>query len=223
MKRILFVLVAIHFFNGAHAQPRFIQWYEAHTGLGGIAMFGDIGSMGLGPVTHLGLRYRQNRYLAINLSVETGMVSGSDAGTRNENRDYSYRTILAEPSVRAELYFFSTRAQAITRRGLLIDQPKFSAYVFVGLGFTWYNPKPGGAFITAFNDEIPRTAITMPIGLAANYPVGKKITLGVELGVRYLNTDYIDGYTSQNSAANDLYYLASFNLSYRLNRPLFRL
>ncbi len=39
---------------------------------------------------------------------------------------------------------------------------------------------------------------------------------GLELGGRYAFTDYLDGYTSQFSKANDVYYFLNFTITYKL-------
>ena len=42
------------------------------------------------------------------------------------------------------------------------------------------------------------------------------INFGIELAGRYSFSDYLDGYTSQYSSSNDVYYFLNFTITYKL-------
>jgi hypothetical protein len=190
-------------------------------GAGGMALSADVGELGLGPELHLGLRYRFSKYFSFKVALAGGQISGSDAGTINDGRDYSYNTILIEPSVRAEFYYFTTRGQVWTRKGLLIDQPKFSSYAYIGFGIDYFNPTPGSALVNDFSDDFSKTAPVLPMGIGGILPVGKRLSLAFEIGFRYLYSDYIDGY-SPVKWAYDAYYVGGFRLNYRFDNEVIR-
>jgi hypothetical protein len=56
----------------------------------------------------------------------------------------------------------------------------------------------------------------IPAGLGATLIFSPNINFGLEVGGRYAFTDYLDGYTSQFSKANDVYYLLNFTVTYKL-------
>ena len=56
----------------------------------------------------------------------------------------------------------------------------------------------------------------IPLGVGSTMATSPSITLGAELGFRYAFTDNLDGYTSQYSRANDVYYFFNFTFIYRL-------
>jgi hypothetical protein len=56
----------------------------------------------------------------------------------------------------------------------------------------------------------------IPGGLGATLIYTPNINFGLELGGRYVFTDYLDGFTSQYSSANDVYYFLNFTFTYKL-------
>ena len=59
-------------------------------------------------------------------------------------------------------------------------------------------------------------APVIPAGLGATLIYTPNLNFGLELGGRYVFSDYIDGYHSQFSKANDVYYLMNVNITYKL-------
>ena len=56
----------------------------------------------------------------------------------------------------------------------------------------------------------------VPLGLGGNVSAYPNLNLVLELGFRYAFSDNLDGYTSQYSSANDVYYFFNFTVTYRL-------
>lgn len=67
-------------------------------------------------------------------------------------------------------------------------------------------------------DNISYSPLTMviPAGIGVNIGIRNFIDLGFEIGGRYAFNDYLDGFTSPTSTANDIYYISSFVLVYRI-------
>ncbi len=56
----------------------------------------------------------------------------------------------------------------------------------------------------------------IPVGLGSTLVYSPNFNFGVELAGRYSFSDNLDGYTSQYSSANDVYYFFNFTITYKL-------
>jgi len=52
--------------------------------------------------------------------------------------------------------------------------------------------------------------------VGTNLVYSPNINFGVEFGGRYAFSDYLDGYTSQYSSSNDVYYFLNFVFTYKV-------
>ncbi len=59
-------------------------------------------------------------------------------------------------------------------------------------------------------------AAVIPAGLGTTLIYSPNLNFGLEVGGRYAFTDYLDGYTSQYSKANDVYYFLNLTITYKL-------
>jgi hypothetical protein len=163
------------------------------------------------PSFQLGMRYRPKSMLAVKGGFYFQMVSGADRLTKEpfrNNRNLSFRSPICELSVQAEFYFTRDRLSAQynirnARRGSSAD---FQAYAFVGAGGYFFNPQakyngkwvnlqplgtegqglPGGP------KKYSRFGFCIPYGLGAKYGINREWSIGIELGVRKVFTDYLD-------------------------------
>jgi len=83
---------------------------------------------------------------------------------------------------------------------------EISAYGFLGIGVFHFNPKAKldgqwyqlqplgteGQGQVASRSKYKRTQLCVPLGLGAKYAIDRQISVGLELGLRYTFTDYID-------------------------------
>lgn len=238
---VLFFVIALASIS-AFGQKWKLTRYEAHFGIGTTNVFGDIGGSadknnlyGLkdlkiketGLSFYAGARYKITYDMAIKLNLIYGFANGSDIGSRNPGRNFSFTTSFFEPSVQYEYYFisdYSTNrnvAALYNRRGMINDYKTWTAYGFVGVGGLLFNPK------LSFNGSDPRpdlnyfsnyskfTAV-IPIGLGVKYVVDRYWSLGFELGRRFTFTDYLDGISSKFSKSNDTYYFGVLHAIYKL-------
>jgi hypothetical protein len=88
-------------------------------------------------------------------------------------------------------------------------------YVFTGIGGLSYSVT-GNKVLQAHGYVHGGLAPVIPVGLGTTLVYSPNYNFGVELTGRYSFSDNLDGYTSQYSSANDVYYFLNFTLSYKL-------
>ncbi len=205
-----------------HAQQYQFDRYEAIAGVGTTTIFGDIGGLSTRAALTAGLRYTIQYRVSVKGNLNLGWGYGTDKGTDNEDRGYAYNTFLIEPSVQAEFHFYRTPGTGYNRKGYRLEVPRFGIYGFVGLGAVYFKPIPGGELEDDFKDDFSNLALVFPGGVGIQVGIARRLMIGIELGGRYVKTDYIDGYTSDNSKSLDIYYVAMLNAAYRFNSFSFK-
>jgi len=208
---------------------------EAVGGIGISQFFGDIG--GFTPSQNIiglkdiifhqtrfnfegALKYRILEDLSVKLSINTGLFHASDAKGSNEGRGYSASTFFLEPAVTGEYYFIKSKQENKYSfyRGKRMTGSLFSFmdfYAFTGFGGLSYSVKGNAALVSHGMNKGGFTAV-IPVGVGANFLFSTDYAFGVELGGRYTFSDYLDGYSSQYSKSNDVYYLLTFTFTYRI-------
>jgi len=241
MKRVLFAFFTlIILYPAANGQFWKVKRYELYGGLGTSQFFADIGgftpgenALGFKDIiinqtrfsATAGMRYRIYETFSVKASFSYGMLHASDAKGSNVDRAFESTTSIFEPSVTAEYYFLKNKAEGSYRfsKGQRIFASFFSmfdAYVYAGVAPVFYNVKPNDNLV-ARNDEsgidkYGGVAVAFPVGLGLNYVLSPNVMLGIDLGIRYTTTDYMDGYASQYSNSNDVYYFMTFVFTYKL-------
>ncbi len=218
------------------------QWratpYEIYGGLGTANYFGDIGGtadddnlygirdleiLQTRPSVTAGLRYNFHHLFSLNTGISIGWLSGNDDGGRNEERGYVFNTIFAEPSTKLEFFFLNDlpfMARRTDRRGRMASYSTISAYVFCGFAGVFYHTMPNDALEQrreASSIEHGKAALSLPLGAGMKLGIANELDIGFEIGGRFTTTDYLDGFTSDFSKHNDVYYITSINLIYRIN------
>lgn len=232
LRLLLFLTLGV----SASAQSwRSMPW-EVHIGAGSVKYFGDIGGtphqnnwygvrdldiLRTRPSAVAGIRYNKNRFISFNGTAALGWLSGSDAGGKNHSRDYIFNTVIFEPTARLE--FFPLRDlginSGVNSRGLVRNYATISAYIFGGAGAAIYHVNPNEKMrARQERDNLSYSPITMviPAGIGVKIGIRNFIDLGFEIGGRYSFNDYIDGFTSPTSTANNIYYISSITLVYRI-------
>jgi len=241
MKRPLLIILLSCFifalFEGeSEAQLwRYKRW-ETALGLGPSVFFGDIGGyskteniLGLKDITLLqtrfninfSLKYRLTQRFNARFSLTAGSLHATDTRGSNEGREFEAATIIIEPALIGEYYFIKNRAEnsyLFTRgRGYGFSGflQSLDFYAFTGIGGLSYSVKGNDALINYGLDSGGFTAV-IPVGLGSTLVYTPYINFGVELGGRYSFSDNLDGYTSQYSSSNDVYYFLNFTVTYKL-------
>jgi hypothetical protein len=237
MKRSILTLLLFSFIVSiASAQIWTLKRWEAVVGIGPSVFFGDIGGysqtkniIGLKDITlkqtrfdfNANLKYRLNQYLNVRLSLTSGILRATDIRGSNENRGFQATTFIIEPALIGEYYFIKNKAENsyLFTKG---DQPNLNGllksldfYVFSGIGGCGYSVKGNAALEKHGYNPGGFTAV-IPVGLGSTLIYSPNFNFGVELSYRYTFSDNLDGYTSQYSRSNDVYYFLNFTITYKL-------
>jgi hypothetical protein len=235
---LLFLALAAGFVNTAEAQRWKFLRYELIGGIGSINVLGDVGTKPTGenwlgikdfridqtrPSISLGLRYKLQEKQVIRFNFNYGYAVGTDEGSHNDDRNFSFVNNLFEQSFTYEYYFISEEvkrksASMYNRRGMLNNFSKLAVYGFVGAGLCESFIKPDASFVPTPSQFVYKNAFTLvlPVGIGVKYILNERWSIGAEFGGRYSFTDKLDGYSSAFSKFNDFYYLGTIHLSYRL-------
>lgn len=211
--------------------------YEITGGTGITQFFGDIGGYSIGK-NALGFRdisLKHTRYnftaaikyriigtIAARINLSGGTFHATDTRGSNEIRGFESTTVFFEPSLLGEYYFIKSKGESsyIFLKGrrivLLPLLSTLNVYGFTGIGGLAYNVNfESPPYLTGTTKSGGFTAI-IPAGLGVSMSYSGRINFGFELAGKYSFSDYIDGYTSLYSKANDVYYFLTFTFSYKL-------
>ncbi|MDD2277877.1 MAG: DUF6089 family protein [Bacteroidales bacterium] len=241
MKRIIATFIAVLSITGLSFSQ---QWktapLELYGGISNLLYFGDIGGassesslMGIKdfrfskirPGITLGARYQVMKPLTLRASYTLGVLTQSDLNSRNESRNFAFRTLINEFTIGAEFYIIPESDENYyysimqIRGGLRHYKQPFSLYATLGAGALLFNVTPKEDLVTSprFNDTKSFTMV-IPVGIGCKYAIMPKISIGAELLLRLTTTDFIDGYTSQFSESNDLYYSLNIKVNYKIQK-----
>lgn len=210
--------------------------YEASAGFGPTQFFGDIGGfsktkniLGFRDLSfmqtrfdlNVNFKYRVTQYLNLRLSGTFGFLHASDARGSNEGRGFEASISIFEPALIGEYYFIKNKAE----NSYLFSQGKGSGIggLFSSLDFYAFTGFGGLAYTIRGNDKLVAHGINsggftgvIPVGLGTTLVYSPDFNFGVEFGGRYSLSDNLDGYTSQYSSSNDVYYFFNFTVTYKL-------
>ena len=163
------------------------------------------------PSAALGYRYKLNRFFALSGGLYYCLVSGSDATTKEpsrQNRNLSFRSNIFELSGQGEFYFLKENKTHLfrVRNAKAKKVFRIQPYLFGGVGVFHFNPqaKYDGKWVNLRPlstegegmpngpKEYSRFSMCIPYGIGASEGIGKDWTIGIEIGMRYTFTDYID-------------------------------
>ena len=242
MKRSILIFLILFFaIPLSYSQLWKMRRWEAVAGAGPSFLFGDIGGfrrtenlLGIKDLSYLqtryninaNIKYRTSRTSNLRLSLTYGQLHGTDERGSNEGRPFEVSTNLFEPALIGEYYFIKNRAESsylfVKRRGRFIWTllKSLDFYGFAGIGGVSYNVTPNEAQSEEMAKyDMPDSGFdfTIPGGVGATLVYTPNINFGVELGGRYVFSDWIDGYhKEQYSKANDVYYFLNFTVTYKL-------
>ncbi len=237
MKRaILIVLLFCIIVPLSKAQLWKLKRVELVGGLGSATFFGDVGgyshgsnALGLKDITFLQTRYSVNfsvkyritQNINARFSLSYGILHATDQRGSNPNRGYEATTTILEPALIGEYYFIRNSAENSylfnkgRGKGLGGLLRSLDVYAFTGIGGLKYSITPNEK-LQAHGLKASGFTGIIPLGVGSTFATTPNITLGLELGFRYALSDNLDGYTSQFSRANDVYYFLHFTFTYRL-------
>ena len=236
---ILFSLVIFLCAPYSGAQLWKMKRYEVTAGIGTSQFYGDVGgftigenALGLKDLTLKQTRFNVNgsfRYfftdnLAARLNLSYIMLHATDERGSNQDRRFEAVTSVFEPSLIGEYYFVRNRERNSflfqTYRGRSRNRVRdffrsIDIYALTGFGGAGFIDNPNDA-LEARGLPTSGFAAIVPLGLGAKLAFDPNILFGIELTGRYSFSDYLDGYTSQWSARNDVYHTFSVTFNYRI-------
>jgi hypothetical protein len=238
MKRYLFTfLLTVFIIQLADAQDLWKRKrIEAIGAVGITQFFGDIGGysqtenvLGLKDIilsqtrfdVHGGLKYRIIPSLYAKLGLTYGMFHAQDDKGSNEGRAFESTTTFLEPMLTCEYAFIKSNRENsyLFQKGRKAPfkqiMSAIDVYAFSGIGGLSYSVKGNEDLVEAGMVDGGFTAV-IPVGVGANLLVFPDFNLGLELCGRYAFSDYIDGYTSQYSKSNDVFYTFNFTFTYKI-------
>ena len=237
MKRSILIILLLSFiFSISDAQMWTLRRWEANAGIGPSFFFGDVGGYsqtknihGLKDITfkqmrfdfNVNLKYRVTQILNIRLSLTSGLLHATDIRGSNENRGFESSILIFEPAFIGEYYFIKNKAEnsyLFTKgknTGLFGFIKSLDFYVFSGIGGLVYSVK-GNSRLENFGINPGGFTTVIPIGVGSTLVYSPNFNFGVELNYRYSFSDHLDGYTSQYSRSNDVYYFFNFIITYKL-------
>lgn len=233
---LLFCLIYTFTENQSAGQLWKMKRYEAVAGLGPSFLFSDIGGysksenfLGIKDLIlsqtrfdlNFSLKYRITTDFNVRLSLTYGFFHASDQKGSNEGRDFESSTSIFEPALIGEYYFIKNKAESSylfskgRGSGLRGFLGSLDFYVFSGIGGLSYSVK-GNDKLTAKGYDSGGFTAVIPVGIGSTLVYSPEFNFGVEIGGRYSFSDYLEGYTSQYSSSNDVYYFLNFTITYKL-------
>jgi len=163
------------------------------------------------PLIHLGLRYKFYEKIAGKVGLTLGYLKGSDNTTEEISRNYrniTVRTQIVELALQGEYSFIKEKVGHRYNLRKVKGLRAFSTntYIFAGIaGFyfnpqgkyqgDWYNLQPlgtEGQGVYGTREKYSRVQLSIPVGVGMKYSLDRKWSVGLEYGVRYTFTDYLD-------------------------------
>lgn len=194
-------------------------------GSSGIKGFKDMEFKLTRPALALGYRFYINPYFALKADLAYGRLNGDDALTTEtfrQNRNLHFRSPLIELTGRVEFYPLKEYFGHLYRTNGVVGKKvnHWSPYLFVGIGGGWFNPKAQyqGNWVAlqplqTENVNYKRIMGVLPFGAGVKYAISNQLSIGLELGLRYSTSDYIDDvstvYADKSSSDAMTQYLAN--------------
>lgn len=160
------------------------------------------------------IRYNHNAYFSAKLGLTYGQVSANDQDSKDlgrQSRNLHFKSSIFETSITGEFNILGFEPKYLSKT--------FSPYVFAGIGFFAFNPKAEyqgnwvdlqplkteGQGLADFPERKPykKLAISVPFGGGFKYAINDKLVVGMEMGLRATNTDYLDD-VSTTYVADDI-------------------
>lgn len=144
-------------------------------------------------------RYHLTPKVALRGSVSYARVTGADSISRGSpwqvNRNLSFWTDIFEVSgiVEYNLKHDYNTGRDLKTRGI--------PYIFGGIGIFHFNPKSNNPITGEVNELQPLklngvsyslNALCIPVGIGYRYYVNRRLQIGVEIGMRYSLSSYVD-------------------------------
>ena len=179
------------------------------------------------------IRHNYNHHISFRGNLLFGKLEGADANFEEPpfrtRRAFTFESTITELSVNLEYSPFA-KNEWFRRDGKNLRNIK--PYGFAGIGVAFWEPTtnfnisedgtaPFGTSIERIDadrdSDFSTTAFTLPIGGGIKAEIGEKIIGGLEFGMRFPFTDYIDGVSiAANPDQDDWYWFAGATVTFRI-------
>jgi OmpA-OmpF porin, OOP family len=149
-------------------------------------------------------RYNFSEAFALRLGYVGGNTGDDDANYPSRgNRGYAFTGKVNEIHLVAEWAPTAKSMYTYTNNGVYEFRKQLVPYVFAGVATgsssasTQINKK-------ATSDETGANSsyLAVPFGIGFRYPISEKTKIGIEVGMRYTNSDYLDGFSKRANPNN---------------------
>jgi hypothetical protein len=159
------------------------------------------------------VRYNIDPNWTVSGGFKIGLLQGSDANTRNEIRGFSFTNDFSEVSVLLEWNFLGS--PAVSRNGTF--SARVEPYLFIGGAIAFCTVKPKMPPFTFLDSERKEKVFALPAGGGLKFRLSEEFTCGLELGNRFTNSDFLDGFSHNvNPKTKDWYLFGGVTLSYTI-------
>ncbi len=147
-------------------------------------------------------RYNFTGHFAVKGHFYKGLLKGSDHNAQiskgHRTRNLSFQTDLYEIGITAEYNFINYN--------IATKEHVTTPYVFAGISGVYFNPQAElngqwydlqplgteGQGLSGYDAPYQQFTIGIPAGLGVKFNINEKINVGLEFGIRYTLTDYLD-------------------------------
>jgi hypothetical protein len=173
------------------------------------------------PSMVIGYRYQISPLFRAKAAINTGILAGDDAKTKEpyrNARNLSFRAPVVEFTVQGEFYLMKEKSGQVYRMQGFSSNifSNLSTYLYTGFGGFWFNPQAKyngnwvnlqplgteGQGIEPGVEKYSRFSYCIPYGFGIKYSLSRQLSVGFEYGSRLTFTDYIDD-VSTNYYDND--------------------
>jgi opacity protein-like surface antigen len=164
-------------------------------------------------------RYNLSEKFALRLGYVGGSTGDDDSNYPSRGtRGYAFAGKINEVHLVGE---WSPTAATATRNedGTYEIRKQFTPYVFAGFALGGSSAATKIKTATATDETGAATTFwSVPLGVGFRYPISEKAKIGIELGMRYSGSDYLDGFSQRANPKNkDTYTFGAIKASFALN------
>jgi len=233
---VMTILLLLLVLPGAMGQNWKYRRIEIVPALGSTFFFSDIG--GYPPSNNLyglrdllsgesniyfgaGVRYRFTKKINGRISFSRYTLKANDLNGYNPGRAFACTTTLFEPALLGEYYIFRNKSENAPKfHNTKKDRYRkifriFDVYVYSGIAAAVYTVEANDELASNLDISKGKTLV-IPAGLGTMGVLSPALSLGVEMSMRYGFSDTLDGFTSDFSTSDDIYYSLGFTLTYKL-------
>ncbi|HKK76758.1 MAG TPA: DUF6089 family protein [Saprospiraceae bacterium] len=164
----------------------------------------------IGPATSVFLRFQFKDWIGLRTSLSYAYLNADDRRSGNLFRDLSFQTNIYEASGILEI--------SPTNIGYYDSKAVFVPYLAIGVGLFGFNPKTmingelvelrpigtEGQGLPNYDDYYSNTSLNFPFGLGVKIVVSDRLSFGVDVIGRKLQTDYLDDVSGTSVRYGDI-------------------